>query len=333
MGLNLLNDGTIKDAVGNALAGTFPDVGPAYTVSTVHNASLSGFVYDDTNGNGSKDSTDPPLPGVIITLTGVDSLTQAIPTQTAKTDSNGAYQFTGLAPGTYKLTEAQPSKLLVGTSTAGSLGGNASANVISGIVETSNSAGTGYDFNQHGLIQTELLKVLVSRSFLASAASPQTFWNSEVNLGPTAPVVTSIVARRRQSYGRRRYGALHGDFQYERYERERRGFRRGAEFLDLRPSVAGVSGSGSTYTVTVNTGTLSTTGGGSGTLGLNLADDDSIINSSGTPLAGTGTGNGNYTGPLYTVTTASAAAQTVSAAAATANQMIDQAFSSTDSWT
>lgn len=59
--------------------------------------------------------------------------------------------------------------------------------------------------------------------------------------------------------------------------------------------VTAVTGSGSSYTVTVSTGT------GSGTVRLDLVDDDSIRNSTNTPLGGTGAGNGNFTGPVYTI--------------------------------
>jgi len=61
-------------------------------------------------------------------------------------------------------------------------------------------------------------------------------------------------------------------------------------------SVTSVSGSGSTYTVTINTGT------GNGTIRLDVTDDDSIKDISGTPLGGAGAGNGNYTrGEIYTI--------------------------------
>ncbi len=63
----------------------------------------------------------------------------------------------------------------------------------------------------------------------------------------------------------------------------------------FRAAITDVSGSGDTYTVTVSTGS------GDGTLGLNLVDDDSIVNGSGIPLGGTGTGNGNFTGQVYTI--------------------------------
>jgi len=62
------------------------------------------------------------------------------------------------------------------------------------------------------------------------------------------------------------------------------------------PAITGVSGAGTTYTVTASTGT------GSGTLGLNLVDNDSIVDTAGNKLGGTGTGNGNFTGQVYTVT-------------------------------
>jgi hypothetical protein len=61
-------------------------------------------------------------------------------------------------------------------------------------------------------------------------------------------------------------------------------------------SITNVSGTGNAYTVTVNTGSTN------GTLGLNLKDNDSIIDATGNPLGGLGLGNGSYTlGEIYTV--------------------------------
>lgn len=60
-------------------------------------------------------------------------------------------------------------------------------------------------------------------------------------------------------------------------------------------SITGVSGGGTTWTVTANSGT------GAGTLGLNLVDDDTIINAMLIPLGSAGAGNGNFTGQVYTV--------------------------------
>jgi hypothetical protein len=60
-------------------------------------------------------------------------------------------------------------------------------------------------------------------------------------------------------------------------------------------TISSVSGSGSTYTVTVDDVS------GNGTLGLNLVDDDSILDQMDHALGGAGTGNGNATGQAYTL--------------------------------
>ena len=60
-------------------------------------------------------------------------------------------------------------------------------------------------------------------------------------------------------------------------------------------TIAYVTGSGSSYSVTVNGVS------GDGNLGLNLVDDDSIIDVVGNPLGGVGLGNGNLTGQTYSI--------------------------------
>jgi len=61
------------------------------------------------------------------------------------------------------------------------------------------------------------------------------------------------------------------------------------------PSISGVTGSGANYVVTADTGS------GNGTLGLNLVDDDTIVDGANNKLGGTGTGTGNLTGEVYTI--------------------------------
>ena len=61
-------------------------------------------------------------------------------------------------------------------------------------------------------------------------------------------------------------------------------------------SITSVTGSGATYTVTANTGT------GNGTLGLNLSDNDSIVDAGGNSLRASGGGaDGSFTGQVYTI--------------------------------
>lgn len=94
-------------------------------------------------------------------------------------------------------------------------------------------------------------------------------------------------------------------------------------------SITSVSGSGTTWTVTADTGTADT-----GTLGLNLVDDDSIVNGSGQPLGGVGAGNGDYTGPVYTLTPpAPTLNKTASAAAAVVGDVVTFTVTATNPYT
>ncbi len=60
-------------------------------------------------------------------------------------------------------------------------------------------------------------------------------------------------------------------------------------------AITSVIGGGTAWTVTASTGT------GNGTLGLDLVDNDSIVDGGPTPLGGPGAGNGNFTGEVYVV--------------------------------
>lgn len=65
-------------------------------------------------------------------------------------------------------------------------------------------------------------------------------------------------------------------------------------------SITSVSGGGTSWTVTASTGS------GTGTLGLNLVDDNSIVDSAALPLGGTTAGDGDFTGQVYTIERVSA---------------------------
>ena len=62
-------------------------------------------------------------------------------------------------------------------------------------------------------------------------------------------------------------------------------------------SISSVAGSGNSWTITADVGLLA----GPGTLGLNLVDNDSIVDIAGNRLGGIGAGNGNFTGEVYAV--------------------------------
>jgi len=64
---------------------------------------ISGTEFNDVNGNGQQDKNEPGLPGWTITLTKRNSSS----TETAVTDVNGNYTFTGLDFGIYHISEAE----------------------------------------------------------------------------------------------------------------------------------------------------------------------------------------------------------------------------------
>lgn len=87
-------------------------------------ARLEGYVYVDANHNGQMDAGETPLPGVHVTMTGVDACTMGC---VAVTGADGKYVFENLVPGRYTLVESQTdlptSKYMDGKETAGVAGG------------------------------------------------------------------------------------------------------------------------------------------------------------------------------------------------------------------
>ena len=126
-------------------------------------SSVSGFVYVDANANGTRDPGEEGIPGVTITLTGVDLLGNPV-NRVSTTDANGLYTFTNLPGGTYDVAQpVQPPGFRNGQEEAGT---GATA-IVNDDVFTElglNPATTAVDFNFG-----ELLEPLSKRRFLASA--------------------------------------------------------------------------------------------------------------------------------------------------------------------
>lgn len=73
---------------------------------------------------------------------------------------------------------------------------------------------------------------------------------------------------------------------------------------DFTLATQGVTGAGITSVTRVNSSFYSvavSTGKGEGTIGLNLVDNDSIINNLGLTLGGAGANNGNFQGEIYSI--------------------------------
>ncbi|ATE54213.1 SdrD B-like domain-containing protein [Actinosynnema pretiosum] len=117
-------------------------------------AELSGAVYSDRydphdpaqTTNGVRDADEPGLGGVPVTLVAADPATRI----TTTSDTTGAFRFTGLPAGTYRL-EADPARYRPARASAGDAGGDASApGAVDGIVLADGARATGYAFGQVG---------------------------------------------------------------------------------------------------------------------------------------------------------------------------------------
>jgi protocatechuate 3,4-dioxygenase beta subunit len=106
-------------------------------------ASISGLVHADTNGNCVLDPGEVPLAGVVIQL--LDAQGNLLATTT--TNAAGHYKFDGLAPGTYRVHELQPSGYFDGDDHVGSAGGVLLENdLIADITLGSGQQGLDYNF-------------------------------------------------------------------------------------------------------------------------------------------------------------------------------------------
>ena len=113
---------------------------------------VTGSVYLDSNNNGVREGTEAGIPNVTVTLTGSGSAGTPV-SRTTTTAADGSYAFYGLpASGTtgYTITETQPPAWGDGLDTAGSAGGTAGNDVISGIRLLGTTVASGYIFGERG---------------------------------------------------------------------------------------------------------------------------------------------------------------------------------------
>jgi uncharacterized repeat protein (TIGR01451 family) len=161
-GANLTNTVTVNSAgETNTANNTATD-----TSTVASTANLSGRVYVDSNGNGVRDTNEPGIAGVTMTVTGTATSGGASVTRTTTTDANGEYTFSDLPVGTYSVSQTQPNLFSSVSTNVGTVGGQASGtgseNRISNINLTGNSV-----LNNFG--ETILLS---KRWFLSSSPRP-----------------------------------------------------------------------------------------------------------------------------------------------------------------
>ncbi len=129
-------------------------------------SSISGAVYADVNDSGQRDPEELGVPGVILTLSGVDDQGTAVEAAML-TDADGLYSFGDLRPGTYEIAETQPTAMLDGRDSIGSLGGIVGDDRLSGIVLTGDSHSIDNNFGERGL-----LPQYISIGYFFSTAPP-----------------------------------------------------------------------------------------------------------------------------------------------------------------
>jgi hypothetical protein len=131
---------------------------PAGTMATNNNfgeiqySQLGGTVYYDGGvaaafDNGVQNNGEPGIPGVTIQLSGVDFNGHQVQLTTT-TDSNGHYLFSNLMPGTYSVTDVQPTAYVAGIDTVGSDGGQKFASGFTNVLVSPGDAAMNYNFGE-----------------------------------------------------------------------------------------------------------------------------------------------------------------------------------------
>ncbi len=145
--------GTATDA--NTLSDIVFDLGDTsgvnYDFAEARPAEISGFVYRDDNDDGLRGNNEVGIGGVTVRLVPISTIaTQA--TLTVQTDGSGAYRFTNLSPGTYRIEEVQPVAFVDGKDTLGKVDGVtvgvATNDLLSQITLNGNSRGIEYNFGE-----------------------------------------------------------------------------------------------------------------------------------------------------------------------------------------
>jgi hypothetical protein len=120
------------------------------TILPVPSSSLSGYVYNDVNGNGVRDPGEAGYAGVTILLTGTDLFGRQVSMST-QTNANGFYSFNSLVQGTYVIAKIPPALLIEGKDSIGSQGGDASVQDQFTVALAAGVNGTENDFGEDGI--------------------------------------------------------------------------------------------------------------------------------------------------------------------------------------
>ena len=104
---------TIDDGAGNTSQATV-----SLTVPVVESSFFSGVIFQDRDNDGIRDSFEPGIGGVTVVIEGTDADGNDVRRETVSS-IDGDYEFDGIAPGDYTITEIQPQFNLGGTNRFG----------------------------------------------------------------------------------------------------------------------------------------------------------------------------------------------------------------------
>ncbi len=91
------------------IAGQTADTAP---VAAVLSVTIRGQVWEDTDATGLRETSEPPLPGTVVTLLGIGADGERTPLRTLDVDAYGRYTFASVRPGNYALRFALPGTYL-----------------------------------------------------------------------------------------------------------------------------------------------------------------------------------------------------------------------------
>lgn len=206
----MLVNGGIFDVTGTTTLGTGYHAGnpaPMFNTLTAGTGAISGAVYDDENGSGQEQSTDPGLLDWTVNL--LNSSNNVIATQTA--GSTGGYSFLNLTPGSYNVQEVLQSGYTATATPSSpmsvSAGNNVTANfgnfqeiTIAGTVFNDANADGQQELNELGIPNATVQLYTVSNGQVSSNPLQTTTTDANgnysfTNLGPLALGVSYVVAQ------------------------------------------------------------------------------------------------------------------------------------------
>src|SRR5207249_637734 len=91
--------------------------------------SISGLLFQDTDGGGTRESGDPGLSGRTVYLDANGNGTLDTGETSTTSDSSGNYSFSGLGPGTYRVRQALPAGWLQTTADPAAIQAQSGSNV------------------------------------------------------------------------------------------------------------------------------------------------------------------------------------------------------------